>query len=67
MHPGTPLVTQFIYAFIMAAVAVAWFFIVSTVLTFAPVQRQFQLYKHWIDRTMGVVLIALGLKVALSK
>lgn len=67
MQPGTPLVTQFIYALIMATVAVGWFCIVSMVLTFAPVQRQFQLYKHWIDRAMGVVLIALGLKVALSK
>lgn len=67
MRPGTSISMQFIYAVIMAGVAGAWFMIVSTVLTITPVQRRFQQYKHWVDRTMGVVLIALGLKVALTK
>ncbi len=67
MRPGTALSVQFVYAVILASVAASWFMMVSTVLTIAPVQRRFQQYKHWIDRTMGVVLIALGLKVALTK
>ncbi len=66
MRPGTQISVQFIYAAVMAVVAVSWFMLVSTALTLAPVQRRFQKYKHWIDRAMGVVLIALGVKVATS-
>lgn len=64
MKPGTSMSTQFSYALIMAGVAVIWFMLVSTVLTIAPIQKRFQRYQHWIDRTLGVVLIALGAKVA---
>ncbi|EKD78978.1 MAG: lysine exporter protein LysE/YggA [uncultured bacterium] len=67
MRPGTALGIQFVYAIIMALLAVSWFMIVSTVLTLAPVQRRFKRYQHWIDRTMGAILVALGVKVATSK
>ena len=67
MKPNTPVFTQLIYGSVMVVTAGAWFSAVSYVLTRPIIQRRFQKIQHWLDRGMGVVLIALGIKVALTK
>lgn len=67
MRPGTPAIVQLTYALIMSGTAVLWFSLVTFVLTRPIIQQRFRKVQHWVDRTMGVVLIALGVKIALSR
>ncbi len=67
VKPHTSIATQFSYGLMMATSTMLWFTLVSTVLTIKPIREQFQRFKHWIDRTMGVALIALGIKIVTSK
>jgi threonine/homoserine/homoserine lactone efflux protein len=44
-----------------------WFCLVATVFSHPRVRQGFSRMGHWFDRAMGVVLIGLGLRLALSE
>jgi RhtB (resistance to homoserine/threonine) family protein len=62
----TPKVVQFGYGLWMSVTTMAWFSLVSVLFTREVVRQRFLQQRHWIDRALGVVFIALALSLALS-
>lgn len=65
--PATPLAWQIIYGGTVALMATTWFTFVSVALTQRHIRQFFGKISVWIDRTTGVLFIALGLKIATEK
>jgi threonine/homoserine/homoserine lactone efflux protein len=51
----------------MATALISWFIGVSLFMTTPKMRAVFSRASKWIDRTSGVVFIALGLKLAIAK
>ncbi|NOS66961.1 MAG: LysE family transporter [Candidatus Peribacteraceae bacterium] len=66
IDPQTPLVVQLLYGLFMSAQTFFWFSTLASVLTLRPIRSCLDLIHLWAERVMGAVLIALGIKVALS-
>ncbi len=54
------------YGVWMAVVTMAWFSLVAVVFTRRDVQARFRRYSHWIDRSLGVVLLGFAVSLALA-
>lgn len=67
IDPATPLLTQAFYGVYMGVSTFTWFGFLACVLSLASIKRAFQSVQHNVERVMGAVLIALGLKVATSE
>lgn len=67
IDPDTALSTQIIYGASAAITIVLWFSLVAIVLTNRRVKAVFLNFSKWIDRICGGLLIALGIRLALSK
>ncbi len=65
--PQTPVYWQAIYGVTCAVMVTAWFSGVAFALTQGRVRNAFLRATKWIDRTCGGLMIALGIKVALTK
>ncbi|OJU67756.1 MAG: lysine transporter LysE, partial [Rhizobiales bacterium 63-7] len=63
----TPVVVKFGYGLVMATCLIAWFVGVSLFMTTPRMRAGFARMSQWIDRTSGVVFIALGIKLATEK
>ncbi|PLX95166.1 MAG: lysine transporter LysE [Desulfuromonas sp.] len=63
----TPLSIQLGYGIYMAGATALWFCGLSLVLTQHRIRAIFTRFGHWTERLMGSLLIALGLKLALTK
>lgn len=66
VSPETPRWVQAAYGLWMALATAAWFSLVTVLFTHAAVRRRFLRYGHWIDRTLGVVLIGFAALLALA-
>jgi threonine/homoserine/homoserine lactone efflux protein len=66
VSPGTPVSYQMGYCAWIFAVQVAWFSLVALVFSHPAVRTRFSRLGLWIERLMGVVLIALGIRLLLS-
>jgi len=64
---NTPLHVQAVYGVFCIFATMSWFVGVSLILSQYKVRKFFNSFGHIFDKTVGVVLISLGLKVALSK
>lgn len=62
----TPLYVILIISFIILLTAMIWFSIVSTFFTQQPVQKAFFKYERLINGFLGLILLFLGVKVALT-
>jgi RhtB (resistance to homoserine/threonine) family protein len=67
INPHTPLSVQAAYGVYLALATAAWFCLVARLFSHSRVRAGFARIGHWFDRTMGVVLIALGIKIAFSE
>lgn len=67
LDPNIPHWMSAVYGATCIAMTGIWFSIVATVLTTPAVRNRFIRYSKWIDRVCGGVLIALGLRLALTK
>jgi RhtB (resistance to homoserine/threonine) family protein len=67
LDPNIPHWASAIYGLTCILMTALWFSIVATVLTTPKIRGQFIKYSKWIDRVCGGVLIALGLRLALTK
>ncbi|PCI30339.1 hypothetical protein COB55_00015 [Candidatus Wolfebacteria bacterium] len=67
ISPTTPVSIKIIYGAEMSIVTFLWFSFVALTLTQPAVRIRFMGIKHIVERFTGVVLIALGLKIAVSK
>ncbi|MGO4716462.1 LysE family translocator [Bradyrhizobium sp. 2TAF24] len=63
----TPIATQFAYGATLAVFLALWFSFVAVFLTTRGVRAAFERMGHWIDRVTGLVLIALGVRIALQR
>ncbi|WP_108061402.1 LysE family translocator [Poseidonibacter lekithochrous] len=63
----TPIYIQSIYGVFCIFATMAWFTFLSLVLSQDRVRRFFNNFGKWFDRTVGVVLISLGITIAFSK
>lgn len=67
INPHTPLLVQAGYGVYLAFATGVWFCFVAMLFSQHRVRAGFARMGHWFDRTMGVVLIALGIKIALTE
>ncbi|KIQ31660.1 MULTISPECIES: LysE family translocator [Pseudomonas syringae group] len=67
INPHTPLLVQGGYGVYLAAATALWFCLVARLFSQARVRAGFARMGHWFDRAMGGVLIALGIKLALTE
>ena len=67
INPHTPLLVQAGYGVYLAIATGLWFCLVAMLFSQARVRAGFARMGHWFDRTMGAVLIALGIKIAFSE
>jgi RhtB (resistance to homoserine/threonine) family protein len=63
----TPIHIQIFYGLFCIFAAMFWFIGISLILSHNKVRGFFNKFGIWFDRIVGLVLIALGIKVALSK
>lgn len=66
ISPQTPLFIQVLYGLEMSVMTFIWFALVASILSHSMVQEKFASAHHHIEKVFGVILIALGIKVALS-
>ncbi|MSU56422.1 MAG: LysE family translocator [Candidatus Taylorbacteria bacterium] len=64
--PATPTWVQLVYGIEMITMTFVWFSFVSLVFSNQILKRKIGAVQHYIERVTGAVLIALGIKVALS-
>ena len=67
IDPHTPLLVQAGYGVYLALATGLWFCLVAMLFIQPRVRAAFARIGHWFDRTMGAVLIALGIKIAFSE
>lgn len=67
INPQTPLAIQAGYGLYLALATALWFCLVALLFSQARVRAGFTRLGHWFDRVMGVVLVGLGVKLALSE
>jgi len=63
----TPIYVQTLYGVFCIFATMFWFVGTSLILSQQRVRSFFNTFGKWFDRTVGVILISLGIKVALSK
>lgn len=66
VSPATPLAVQAGYGLWMAVATAGWFSLVSVFFTQSAVRSRFLRAGHWFDRGMGMVFIALAVRLALT-
>ncbi|RAU43632.1 MULTISPECIES: LysE family transporter [unclassified Pseudomonas] len=67
INPHTPLLVQAGYGVYLAVATGLWFCMVARLFSQERVRAGFARMGHWFDRAMGGVLVALGLKLALTE
>lgn len=67
IHQNTPLLIKLLYGLEMSLATFIWFTLVSLLLSHSKVKSRFNKIQHYIEKTTGAILIALGIKVALSR
>lgn len=66
INPKTPLTIQLLYGLEMSGMTFAWFTLVATALSHQAVKNRFAAAQHRVEKVFGAVLIALGVKIAVS-
>ncbi len=64
--PETPKIIEVLYGIEMSVATFVWFALVAIVLSHNIIRQRFSKIQHYTERFFGVVLVALGIKVALS-
>jgi len=54
------------YGLYMAVATALWFTVVASLFGHEKVRRKFESMGHWFDRVMGIALIALAVKIAMT-
>ncbi|MEK7124513.1 MAG: LysE family transporter, partial [Patescibacteria group bacterium] len=63
---STPKFIQVLYGAEMSLMTFVWFAAVSLLLSHSLIKSRFTKIQHYVERSFGVILIGLGIKVALS-
>ena len=65
--PETPVWLRCAYGGEIMLIAVTWFSLLAVLLSVRKVKGSFERFSVWLERITGAILIALGLKLALSR
>ncbi len=63
---NTPASLRFLYGLQMFVFTLGWFTLLAITISHPLIKNRFFSISHYIEKTMGVILIALGIKVALE-
>lgn len=66
ISPSTPAIIRIVYGLQMFILTLSWFTLVAIAISHPVVKNRFLSVSHYVEKTMGAILIALGIKVALS-
>lgn len=66
INPQTPLAIKILYGAEMCTMQFAWFAFVATALSHRVIKDRFVSIAHHLERAFGIILVALGIKVAFS-
>lgn len=66
INPMTPKTVQIVYGLEMSVMTFMWFSLVALILSHKAIKNRFSTISHYLERAFGVILIALGIKVALT-
>lgn len=66
INPHTPKAIQVLYGLEMSAMTFVWFALVAAIMSHERIKARFVSVQHYVERAFGAILIALGIKVALS-
>jgi RhtB (resistance to homoserine/threonine) family protein len=66
LSPETPVYMRIMYGAEISLIALVWFSLVATVLSIGPIKSFFQKVGGWFERVTGAVLVALGIKIAVT-
>ncbi len=67
INPTTPLIIKAIYGAEMTVATFLWFALVAVVLSHKHIKGYFSRFQHYVERVMGAILIALGIKILSEK
>jgi RhtB (resistance to homoserine/threonine) family protein len=67
IRPDTPVAAQVVYGATMVALELLWCAALALVIGHRSVRVRFERIAHWIERAMGGVLVALGLRLAFAR
>ena len=66
ISPNTPTSLRALYGLQMFVFTLSWFSLLAVTISHPIVKNRFLSVSHYVEKTMGVILIALGIKVALE-
>lgn len=66
IDPATPLAIQVLYGIYLALATFLWFTLLSLILGISRVRASIIGMGAWLERAMGIILIALALQIALN-
>lgn len=66
VSPATPILVKVGYGVWMAFATTIWFSLITIFFSNETIRNMFKRFGHLFERTMGAVLIALGIKIALT-
>jgi len=66
ISPSSPLAWKLVYGLTCFLLVTAWFSLVALVLNHGVVRNRFLGATKWLDRICGVLLVALGVRIALT-
>lgn len=66
ISPNTPITIRIVYGLQMFILTLSWFTLVAIAISHPIIKNRFLSISHYVEKTMGAILIALGIKVALS-
>ncbi len=67
VSPRTPAIVKIGYGVWMAFATIVWFSSLSYLFSRDKVRSGFKRFGHWFERSMGIILIALGIRLALIR
>lgn len=67
LSPQMPAYQLFLMGAWMMIVQFSWFSLVALLLSKPAVKNKFRAVGHWVDRTMGMIMLAFGLRLLISK
>jgi len=67
VEPATPLWAHVVYGLMAVALSFGWYALVALFVSQGAVRDRFAAVAHWIERATGAVLIALGVRLALTR
>jgi len=66
ISPATPMLVKAGYGVYMALATAVWFSCLTLMITWPPFYKQLWRYSHWLDRVMGIALLALAIHLIIS-